>query len=156
MFKLDSRLQQDTIFIGRLPLSQVLLMNDSRYIWLILVPARIETYEIYHLSEEDRIQLAKESSWTQEKLADRYAPDSMNVASLGNIVPQLHMHHVLRFKDDPAWPGPVWGHSEAVPYTPAKLSERVHEIKSLLGTSFVADMLGEDDEENYIDKYDSW
>src|SRR5690554_7245181 len=99
MFKLDSRLQQDTIFIGRLPLSQVLLMNDSRYIWLILVPARIETYEIYHLSEEDRIQLAKESSWTQEKLADRYAPDSMKVAFLGYIGSQLNMCDVVIVTD---------------------------------------------------------
>src|SRR5690554_7937428 len=91
MYRLDERLEADTIFIGRLPLSQVLLMNDSRYIWLILVPARIDTFEIYHLSEADRIQLAKESSWTQEKLADRYAPDSMNVATLGNVVPQLQI-----------------------------------------------------------------
>ncbi len=156
MYRLDERLEADTIFIGRLPLSQVLLMNDSRYIWLILVPARIDTFEIYHLSEADRIQLAKESSWTQEKLADRYAPDSMNVATLGNVVPQLHMHHVVRYKDDAAWPGPVWGNGKAVPYTPEELSKRVHEIKTLLGARFVEDMLGEDDEENYLDKYASW
>lgn len=80
----------------------------------------------------------------------------MNVATLGNVVPQLHMHHVVRYKDDAAWPGPVWGNGKAVPYTPEELSKRVHEIKTLLGARFVEDMLGEDDEENYLDKYASW
>lgn len=156
MFELDSRLEADTIFIGRLPLSQVLLMNDSRYIWLILVPARVNAYEIYHLSEADRIQLAKESSWVQEKLADMYAPDSLNVAALGNVVPQLHMHHIVRFKNDPAWPGPVWGHSPAVAHTSDELEKRVHELKGLLGAKFVADMTGEDDPENYAANYVNW
>lgn len=156
MFQLDPRLEADTIFIGRLPLSQVLLMNDSRYIWLILVPARINTNEIYHLSERDRIQLAKESSWVQEKLADAFNPDSLNVAALGNVVPQLHMHHIVRFKDDPAWPGPVWGHSPAVPYSSEQLESRVHELKALLGGQFVADMTGEEDPENYAANYVNW
>lgn len=156
MFELDPRLEADTIFIGRLPLSQVLLMNDSRYIWLILVPARVNTFEIYHLSEADRIQLAKESSWVQEKLADMYAPDSLNVAALGNVVPQLHMHHIVRFKNDPAWPGPVWGHSPAVAHTSDELEKRVHELKGLLGAKFVADMSGEDDPENYAANYVNW
>lgn len=156
MFQLDARLQADTVFIGRLPLSQVLLMNDSRYIWLILVPARNDTFEIYHLSEKDREQLAKESCWVQVKLADRYGPDSINVASLGNVVSQLHMHHLVRYKTDPAWPGPVWGHSPAVPYGSEQLEERVHEIKALLGSQFVADLIGEEDAENYVDAYDNW
>ena len=150
MFQLDPRLQSDTTFIGRLPLSQVLLMNDSRYPWVILVPARNDVFELYHLSEADRLQLAKESSWVLEKMADHYAAKSMNVAALGNVVAQLHVHHIARFTDDPAWPGPVWGHSPAVPYTPAQLEQRVHELKSLFESHFVADMNAEDDAENYV------
>lgn len=156
MFALDPRLEADSIFIGRLPLSQVLLHNDSRYVWLILVPARKNVFEIYHLSEADRIQLAKESSWVQEKLADSYAPDSLNIAALGNVVPQLHMHHIVRYKTDPAWPGPVWGHSKAVPHTSEELEKRVHELKGLLGSKFVEDMYGEDDPENYAANYVNW
>ena len=150
MFHLDERLQSDTTFIGRLPLCQVLLMNDSRYPWVILVPARIDAKEIYHLSEDDRIQLMKESSWVLEKMADHFSAKSMNVASLGNVVAQLHIHHIARYADDPAWPGPVWGHSPAVPYTSEELEARAHELKNLLGDQFVADMDGEDDAENHI------
>lgn len=150
MFALDPRLQNDTIFIGRLPLSQVLLMNDSRYPWVILVPARIDAFEIYHLSEKDRLQLAKESSWVLEKMADLYSADSMNVASLGNVVAQLHVHHIARYRTDPAWPGPVWGHSPAVKYTPDALEKRVHELKGLFGAQFVADINGDNDIENHV------
>lgn len=150
MFTLDSRLQADTTFVGRLPLCQVLLMNDSRYPWVILVPTRNDVFEVYHLSEKDRVQLAKESSWVLENMADLYAADSMNVAALGNVVPQLHVHHIARFKTDPAWPGPVWGHSPAVSYTSDALEKRVHELKSVLASHFVADMNGENDVENYV------
>ncbi|MAY15636.1 MULTISPECIES: HIT domain-containing protein [Oceanospirillaceae] len=150
MFRLDERLQSDTTLIGRLPLSQVLLMNDSRYPWVILVPARNDVFEIYHLSEEDRMQLAKESSWVLEKMADHFSAKSMNVAALGNVVAQLHVHHIARFADDPAWPGPVWGHSPAVPYSAAALEERVHELKSLFSSHFVEDLHAEDDEENNV------
>lgn len=150
MFQLDPRLQADTAFIGRFPLCQVLLMNDSRYPWLILVPTRTDVKEYYHLSEEDRVQLMKESTWVAEKLADRFAAKSMNIAALGNVVAQLHVHHVVRFADDPAWPGPVWGHSAAIPYTPEALEQRVHEMKSLLQSQFVADMDGSNDDENQV------
>src|SRR5690606_41797423 len=119
MFQLDPRLQSDTTFIGRLPLSQVLLMNDSRYPWVILVPARNDVFEIYHLSEADRLQLAKEASWVLEKMADHYAAKSMNVAALGNAEAQLHVHHIARFTDDTVWPDALWGHSTKVHYTPA-------------------------------------
>lgn len=150
MFTLDERLQSDTIFVGRLPLSQVLLMNDSRYPWVILVPVRQDAREFYHLSETDRTQLMKESSWVAEKLADQYSADSMNVAALGNVVPQLHLHHVVRWKDDPAWPGPVWGHSAAEHYQVEALEQRVHELKSLLSSHFVEDINGDDEVENNI------
>jgi len=150
MFQLDDRLQSDTTLIGRLPLCQVLLMNDNRYPWVILVPVRIDAKEIYHLSEEDRIQLMKESAWVLEKMSDHFSAKSMNVASLGNVVSQLHIHHIARYADDPAWPGPVWGHSPAVPYSSEALEIQVHELKTLFGSHFVADLNGEDDIENHI------
>ncbi|MGB1092942.1 MAG: HIT domain-containing protein [Oceanobacter sp.] len=150
MFSLDERLQADTVFVGRLPLSQVLLMNDSRYAWVILVPVRQDAREFYHLSEADQTQLMAESSWVAEKLADQYSADSMNVAALGNVVPQLHLHHVVRNEGDPAWPGPVWGHSPAVPYDVDALETRVHELKSLFESHFVEDINGDDEAENNI------
>lgn len=148
MFVLDSRLQNDTILIGRFPLCQVLLMNDKRYPWVILVPAHNDTYEYYHLSEEDQCQLMKESTMVSQKMADHYSPKSMNIAALGNVVPQLHQHHVCRFTNDPAWPAPVWGHSPAVPYESDELETRVKELQNLFSDHFVADLQAEDDVEN--------
>mgnify|MGYP002700073067 CR=1 FL=1 len=150
MFILDERLQNDTILIGRLPLSQVLLMNDKRYPWVILVPARNDIFEYYHLSENDRTQLMKESNLVVEKMADHFSASSMNVAALGNVVPQLHQHHICRYTDDPAWPGPVWGHSPGTVYDPEELEVRVKELQSLLQQHFVADLEAVDDVENNV------
>lgn len=150
MFELDERLQADTVLVGRLPLCQVLLMNDNRYPWLILVPVRPDIREFYHLSADDQAQLMKESSWVAEKLADNYTADSMNVAALGNVVPQLHVHHVARHRQDPAWPGPVWGHSPAVAYGVGQLEQRLHELKQLLSSHFVEDVSMDDAAENNI------
>jgi diadenosine tetraphosphate (Ap4A) HIT family hydrolase len=148
MFVLDQRLQNDTILIGRFPLCQVLLMNDKRYPWVILVPAHNDIYEYYHLSEEDRSQLMKESTMVSEKMADHFSASSMNIAALGNVVPQLHQHHICRYTDDPAWPGPVWGHSPAVPYEADELEIRVKELQNILGDHFVEDLEAVDDIEN--------
>jgi diadenosine tetraphosphate (Ap4A) HIT family hydrolase len=148
MFVLDQRLQADTILIGRFPLCQVLLMNDKRYPWVILVPARNDVYEYYHLSASDCSQLMKESTILSEKMADHFSPASMNVAALGNVVPQLHQHHICRYSDDPAWPGPVWGHSAAIAYDADELEIRVEELQSILGSHFIADLEAEDDVEN--------
>ncbi|GGY35254.1 histidine triad (HIT) protein [Bacterioplanes sanyensis] len=150
MFRLDERLQADTAWVGRLPLCQVLLMNDVRYPWVILVPVRTDVFEVYHLSEQDRIQLAKESALVTEKLADHFAARSMNIGALGNIVPQLHVHHVVRKEDDPAWPAPVWGHSAPQPYDAELLEQRVAELKSLLGSHFVEDVEAADDAANNV------
>ncbi|ASP39559.1 HIT family protein [Bacterioplanes sanyensis] len=150
MFRLDERLQADTAWIGRLPLSQVLLMNDARYPWVILVPVRTDVFEIYHLSEQDRIQMAKESALVAEKLADHYAARSMNIGALGNVVPQLHVHHVVRKEGDPAWPAPVWGHSTAVPYEAAALEQTVHELQSLLGSHLIEDVAAADEAANNV------
>jgi len=148
MFNLDQRLQNDTILIGRLPLCQVLLMNDKCYPWVILVPAHNDVYEYYHLSEEDQMQLMKESSMVSQKMADHFSAKSMNIAALGNLVPQLHQHHICRYVDDPAWPGPVWGHSAAIKYSADELEIRVKELQGLLQQHFIEDLEAEDDAEN--------
>lgn len=148
MFVLDKRLQNDTILIGRFPLCQVLLMNDKRYPWVILVPAHNDVYEYYHLSQDDQCQLMKESTMVSQKMADYFSSKSMNVAALGNVVPQLHQHHVCRYVDDPAWPGPVWGHSPRVEYGPVELENRIKDLTSILGAHFIDDIQAEDDVEN--------
>ncbi|MEC8523102.1 MAG: HIT family protein [Thalassolituus sp.] len=150
MFCLDERLQADTVYLGRLPLSKVLLMKDSRYPWVILVPARTNVFEYYHLKKEDRLQLMEESTFVAEKMADHFAPDSVNVAELGNVVAQLHVHHIARFKTDPAWPGPVWGHSPAEPYSEQALAERIEEVTNLLSSHFIEESEADDDVQDTV------
>lgn len=121
MFSLDPRLQQDTIHLGAFPLSLLLLMDDCTYPWLILVPKRAGIREIYQLAPADQQQLMRESCHLAETLAALFHADKLNIAALGNVVPQLHLHHVVRFGTDPAWPAPVWGRAPAVPYRPEQL-----------------------------------
>ena len=116
MFILDPRLQHDTIALGRFPLSLLRLMNDRTYPWLILVPQRPDIREIYQLEPVDQQQLLRESSRLAATLAALFRPDKLNIAALGNVVPQLHLHHVVRFRNDPAWPAPVWGKTAPVAY----------------------------------------
>lgn len=115
-FALHPRLAADTFAVGDLELCRVLLMNDARYPWLILVPRRDGLREIHELGTADRAMLMDESCRVAEVMQAQFAPDKLNIGVLGNIVPQLHMHHIARFTGDPAWPGPVWGHSPAVAY----------------------------------------
>ncbi len=130
---LHPQLEKDCHMLGVLPLSAVLLLRDARYPWVILVPQREGVREWIDLNEADRQQLLSESCRLQEALRDLYRPDKLNVGLLGNLVPQLHLHHLARFQADPAWPGPVWGHSPAVPYTEAALAQRSAELRNALG-----------------------
>lgn len=123
-FSLDSRLEADTITLGDFPLCRLLLMNDAQYPWFILVPRRAGVTEIYHLDETDQQQLTRESSALAATLADCFSAQKMNVANLGNMVPQLHIHHIVRKSSDPAWPGPVWGAHPAVGYS----SEQIEQV----------------------------
>lgn len=91
-------------------------MNDRTWPWVILVPARPGIREIYELELEDQQRLLAESSALSKDMMARFDGDKMNVAALGNMVPQLHLHHIVRFQGDPAWPGPVWGVQPPVPY----------------------------------------
>ena len=117
-FVLDPVLVRDTIPLGDLPLSRVLLLNDSRYTWLTLVPRRAGVSELIDLDADDRAQAFAEMMIATEVLREVAKPDKLNTGALGNIVRQLHIHIIARFTSDAAWPGPVWGHSPAVPYPP--------------------------------------
>lgn len=137
MFELDAQLERDTVAVGRFPLSLILMSRDANYPWCILVPQREAMREIHHLGEEDRVQLLNESCHLAEVMVDLYTPDKMNVAVLGNRVPQLHVHHVARFETDPAWPGPVWGAAEPKPYADKELRSRVEHLQyALAGDDF--------------------
>ena len=124
-FELHSRLAADCIRVGRLPLSLLLLLNDARYPWFILVPQRSGIGEIFQLPESDQCQLWRESANLSHNLMQSFHADKINIGALGNLVPQLHVHHIARFTSDPAWPGPVWGHSEPLPYEKHGITERV-------------------------------
>lgn len=132
-FVLHPQLAADCHLIGDLPLSRALLLNDRRYPWVILVPRRQDVREIYQLSSADRSQLLGESCQVGELLMEAFGGDKLNIGALGNLVPQLHVHHIVRHVDDPAWPGPVWGHSPAEAYPPAELAERLERLRLGLG-----------------------
>lgn len=131
-FDLHPTLARDTIEVVRLPLCRVLLMNDRRFLWLILVPEREAVQEICELSAADRAILIEEIARASEVLRELFRPDRLNVGALGNIVPQLHLHVVARTTADPAWPGPVWGSGPAVPYEESEAGEIRERLASAL------------------------
>ena len=115
-FVLDDRLARDTFVIGDLPLCRALLMNDSRWPWLILVPRREGLVELIDLELVDQTQLMEEAGRASRFLKTHARADKINVGALGNVVRQLHLHIVARVIGDRAWPGPIWGHGAAAPY----------------------------------------
>ncbi len=135
MFELDYRLQNDCVEVGSLMLNRILLMKDANYPWLVLVPQREDISEIYQLDEDDQEQLIWESTFVAERLMQTFDGDKMNIAALGNVVPQLHIHHVLRKKTDPAWPNPVWGAVPPKGYTRTALRQRVEQLQEAFETS---------------------
>lgn len=124
MFRLHPRLEQDCEQLGRFTLCRLLLMRDMNYPWCILVPEREGVTEIFQLSDDDQRQLMRESSLLAETMARLFNADKMNIAALGNVVPQLHVHHIARRRDDPAWPDPIWGKLPARPYAADQLLQR--------------------------------
>ena len=131
-FALHERLAADTVEAARWPLCRMLLMNDSRYPWLILVPARADMTEIHRLDPADQVQLMTEITRASRALETLHRPDKINVAALGNMVPQLHIHVVARFRTDDAWPGPIWGAHPPRPYTAAGLDRALDTLRALL------------------------
>ncbi|MCG8292319.1 HIT family protein [Pseudomonas entomophila] len=136
MFTLDSRLQQDSLVLGDLPLCRLLLSKDANYPWFILVPRRADVSELFELDEADQRQLWEETTALAEALKDAFAADKMNVATLGNVVSQLHMHVIVRRHGDAAWPAPVWGKVPAVGYAPEQVAGIRQRVSALLGDSF--------------------
>ena len=134
-FALDPRLEADTIPIGDLPLSSVLLLDDARFPWLVLVPRRPGASEITDLSEEDSAVLMTEIRIATRVMVELSKPDKVNVGALGNMVSQLHVHVVGRFRSDPAWPGPVWGFGARTPYPDHAASALIDRAASLFAAA---------------------
>ena len=128
-FTLHRQLEADTAFITDLPLSRALLINDSHYPWIVLVPRRANATEIYKLNHSDQTQLLSESAQICRVMETLFSPDKMNIAAIGNMVPQLHLHHVARFTSDIAWPAPVWGFAPSAAYDAKILESTVKRIR---------------------------
>jgi len=131
-FQLHERLQKDCIAIGRFSLCQLLMMNDSQFPWFILVPERADIKEIYQLTVADRQLLSEESCFLAENMAVLFKADKMNMAAIGNMVSQLHIHHIVRYQSDKAWPAPVWGKFLAQPYTEQQIIELTDKVRAQL------------------------
>ena len=131
-FALDPRLAADTIEIGDLALSRLLLMNDARYLWLVLVPRHENLSELIHLGETNRAILMEEITAVSKALIGFAGVDKINVGALGNIVRQLHVHVVARSKGDAAWPGPVWGAGAPQRYKGQKGRELARDFRAAL------------------------
>jgi diadenosine tetraphosphate (Ap4A) HIT family hydrolase len=132
-WSLHPQLEQDTEAIGDLTLSRLLVSRDANYPWLLLVPRRLGASEIIDLDAADQRQLMTEIAIASGALKAITACDKLNVAAIGNVVPQLHVHIVARRRDDPAWPKPVWGAAPAQAWDPAALERLVVAVRGKLG-----------------------
>lgn len=133
MFELHPQLGKDTHEVARFDLCRVLLMDDRQYPWLVLVPERPDLRDLHDLAETDREVALAEIMRASEAMQRLYSPDKMNVAALGNAVPQLHIHVIARFTTDPAWPKPVWGVHPMQPYDDGALDSVLADLRDALG-----------------------
>jgi diadenosine tetraphosphate (Ap4A) HIT family hydrolase len=131
-FVLDPLLKADTLFAASLPICDVLVMNDARYAWLIGVPRVVAATEWHDLGAEVRTQAFEEVMALSQVVAAIEGVEKVNIGALGNIVRQLHVHIIGRHASDPAWPGPVWGHSPAQPYATGAADTLIQAVKRLL------------------------
>lgn len=136
MFKLHPQLAKDCVVLGDFPLCQVLFNEDANYPWFILVPRRENIREIFELSEADQQQLLWESSYFSKQIYSLFEADKLNVAALGNMVPQLHVHHIVRYQTDAAWPGSVWGQVPSTAYEAGRLAEIARQVCAVLNEQF--------------------
>ncbi len=132
-FELHPQLAADTVPVATWPLCEVLLLNDANYPWLVLVPARPDLRDFHDLSPDDMVTAGREISRASEALVDLFAPDKVNVAALGNMVPQLHIHVVARFTTDAAWPNSIWGVVPAEAYGGDALDARCADLRRAFG-----------------------
>ena len=131
-FKLHERLAADTVRIGSFPLCELLLSNDARFPWCILVPRRDGMRDEIDLVPGDIEQLHRESIAVQRALRRIFSPDKLNVAAIGNLVPQLHVHHIARYAVDSEWPAPVWGRGTPLAYDSAERDRRITAMRAEL------------------------
>lgn len=131
-YRLHPQLEADTALVTRLQLCEVRRMNERRYPWLILIPRRHDISEIHELDPADQQQIWTEITATSVQLQAHTAADKMNIAALGNQVPQLHVHIIARFTGDPAWPDPVWGRFPPEPFDPDALVSECSQLSSAL------------------------
>lgn len=131
-FALHPQLATDTHPVTALELCDLRLMDDANYPWLILVPRLADASELIDLDAGQRRMLTDEIDQAGHMLRDTFHPDKLNIAALGNMVPQLHVHVIARFHDDPAWPAPVWGRVDARPYSPEQLVDRINQLQAAL------------------------
>ncbi|MBT5571344.1 MAG: HIT family protein [Alphaproteobacteria bacterium] len=135
MFQLHPQLAADTVPVVTWRLCQVLLINDANYPWLVLVPARDGLRDLDDLEPADLQRASEEIVRASKALKSAFSPDKINVGALGNMVPQLHIHVIARFADDPAWPQPIWGVVPAQPYAADALDARLDVLRDALGAS---------------------
>ena len=128
-FTLDPQLERDTAMVGDLPLSRVLLMNDANFPWLIAVPRHAGAVELFDLDAAERAQLMGELALLAQLLKDLTGCHKINIAAIGNVVSQLHVHVVARRRDDPPWPRPVWGAQPPRPYEAAERDRLIEAIR---------------------------
>ena len=133
-FELHPQLAKDCICLYDLPLSTLLLMNNRDFPWCILVPRVPGVREIHELTDTQQQRLLNESSRLSRVMLEVFAGEKMNIAALGNMVPQLHVHHIVRFAADKAWPNPVWGFGEGSKYN----DEEIAEVSAKIAAGFEA------------------
>ena len=132
MAAIHPQLRNDCLILGQLELCHLLLMLDANYPWFILVPDRENITEIHQLDEADQQQLMRESVLLSRELEKAFSPDKLNIAALGNMVPQCHIHHIVRYRTDVAWPAPVWGRVAVKEYPDDALATVVETVKQAL------------------------
>jgi diadenosine tetraphosphate (Ap4A) HIT family hydrolase len=133
-FVLHPQLEKDSELVTELPLCAVRLINDSNYPWLILVPRVADISDVIDLSDAQQHILWQESALVSRALKHLFTPDKLNVAALGNMVPQLHLHHIVRYLHDVSWPKPIWGQVPARAYTDQQQAEQIDLIKTEIQT----------------------
>jgi len=129
-FELDKKIAADTIALSESDRYVIRLANDARFPWVILIPKVSSITEAYQLDVGFQQQLAVDSGLLGQEMMALYQGDSFNTGALGNVVRQLHIHHVVRFQNDEAWPGPVWGAGRPVPYKDEELIVQVEKLKA--------------------------
>lgn len=128
MFQVDERLKNDTLLVREMTLSKLHIMNDSKYPWFILIPVIDNVYELTDLGFDDQIKLLEEVNIVSDFLKQKFSYDKLNIASLGNIVRQLHIHVIARFKNDHSFPGPVWCSNKPVQYNQSDVKNLINEF----------------------------